>query len=547
MSAAVRFAHVRWRTPEPPAARSRIALEHRLAALDAGRIVNPAAILVARRLTLPLRHTSPALLQDALKFLAARAVRPARSFVPLHCEAVLFADDAELLACLAQAALAGALNEWWWKSLLAGRHDIEAVIGAWLSRPAAMAPALHALDRAGAAAAYLQCLPPQIAAAIYHAMIEHHGLEVLDRLERAAVRPATADAGCAASALETWSSQSPSAGKKAEPDTPVLPPWAGLDLAASSRALPAELQKIVGLAAGLCRAPALVRNAAFAAALERWQVAVRLAGGSQPEMAISTAARDIAGHPSLTAAPGGTSDEAPRHSEHIASPSSPPGADASPRSPVPPPEAAARSAAAGLPSGAAAPLMDTDDPLIVSTRHGGLLFLLNVALQLGLYGDFTAPMARSLTIGPWEWLATMGERLCGARIRKDPIWSLLQHLSDEPDPFPAHDASLSAWRVPQAWLAPFGASPPFFPAGEDGAAAMARYLRARLCLAMGIPKFRHVCRELLQRPARLILTPTRLDAVFELASHPVSVRAAGLDRDPGWIPSAGRDIRMQFT
>jgi len=38
----------------------------------------------------------------------------------------------------------------------------------------------------------------------------------------------------------------------------------------------------------------------------------------------------------------------------------------------------------------------------------------------------------------------------------------------------------------------------------------------------------------------------RLDLHFTLDALPLAVRLAGVDRDPGWIPSAGCDIRFCF-
>jgi hypothetical protein len=32
-----------------------------------------------------------------------------------------------------------------------------------------------------------------------------------------------------------------------------------------------------------------------------------------------------------------------------------------------------------------------------------------------------------------------------------------------------------------------------------------------------------------------------------LATLPIELRIAGLDRDPGWIPSAGRSISFHFA
>jgi hypothetical protein len=38
----------------------------------------------------------------------------------------------------------------------------------------------------------------------------------------------------------------------------------------------------------------------------------------------------------------------------------------------------------------------------------------------------------------------------------------------------------------------------------------------------------------------------RIDVHFALALHPLEVRMAGLDRDPGWIPAAGADLRFVY-
>jgi len=42
------------------------------------------------------------------------------------------------------------------------------------------------------------------------------------------------------------------------------------------------------------------------------------------------------------------------------------------------------------------------------------------------------------------------------------------------------------------------------------------------------------------------VTPSRLDLHFSLAGHPLEIRLAGLDRDPGWVPAAGRTIAFHY-
>ncbi|RKH44209.1 hypothetical protein D7V93_36410 [Corallococcus llansteffanensis] len=74
------------------------------------------------------------------------------------------------------------------------------------------------------------------------------------------------------------------------------------------------------------------------------------------------------------------------------------------------------------------------------------------------------------------------------------------------------------------------------------------YVRARLSRALGVPPddTEALERMLLMHDARLHLTETHVDVVLALAQLPLEVRVAGLDRDIGWIPSAGRHLTFHF-
>ncbi len=50
------------------------------------------------------------------------------------------------------------------------------------------------------------------------------------------------------------------------------------------------------------------------------------------------------------------------------------------------------------------------------TRFGGLFYLVNVALYLELYGDFTAPAQPGLPLTIWDFLALLGHRLTNGKI-----------------------------------------------------------------------------------------------------------------------------------
>jgi hypothetical protein len=72
---------------------------------------------------------------------------------------------------------------------------------------------------------------------------------------------------------------------------------------------------------------------------------------------------------------------------------------------------------------------------------------------------------------------------------------------------------------------------------------MAGYFRARLVRALGR---QDAVALLCRRPARVTLTLTHVDVTFALDHHPIELRMAGLDRDLGWIPAAGRYVAFHF-
>jgi hypothetical protein len=72
------------------------------------------------------------------------------------------------------------------------------------------------------------------------------------------------------------------------------------------------------------------------------------------------------------------------------------------------------------------------------------------------------------------------------------------------------------------------------------------FVRARLRLALGTSDARRAARLLCERRADVFVTTTHVDIVMRLSELPFEVRVAGLDRDPGWVPAAGRFIAFHF-
>uniref|UniRef100_UPI0018CBF82B hypothetical protein n=1 Tax=Sandarakinorhabdus oryzae TaxID=2675220 RepID=UPI0018CBF82B len=71
----------------------------------------------------------------------------------------------------------------------------------------------------------------------------------------------------------------------------------------------------------------------------------------------------------------------------------------------------------------------------------------------------------------------------------------------------------------------------------------ARRVHTRLAEALGNPDPLPV---LLAQPGIISADADSILVSFPLASHPLALRLAGLDRDPGFLPAAGRSIRFDF-
>lgn len=207
-------------------------------------------------------------------------------------------------------------------------------------------------------------------------------------------------------------------------------------------------------------------------------------------------------------------------------------------------------------SRATAPVASTRPRASAETAHGGVFFLLNVALAWELYGDFTRPRHATLSVSPWQFLHAAASALLGRGFKADPLapWLRSQVAFSRPRP----------WRElggPPLSLIPSGEARLLQPDPErmatDAPACLTPtraanelscwwpLLRHRLALAMGLPEH-EAAGTCLTLPARMEQRGDRVDVHFNLHQLPLSVRLAGLDRNPGWVPAAGSDIRFHF-
>jgi len=476
-----------------------------------------------------------------------RAARPALGPVPASTEAVLFADRSELLACAARDVLRGALAvHWWWTHLLGGERSHAAVVREWTRAPAYVPAAVELLAAWREIAAFALTLAPSDAVRLLEAVLRAHALP--------------APASHLVDALTAASAPLPM-----RPATEVAaPPWRTVvaDLAPVLTALPIEPRSFIAIALVLRRVPALARSERFVRESVAWieseKRGDRSRGVPVSHRPVQTAATEPPASGTVGASP----------PTPLPSPPLPPGEGrhhptlaAQTEMPFPPLPAVGREMGEGgqggeaptvplaenLPDAVAPePTLPIDIEAAIDSGFAGVFFLLNVGIALGLYSDFTSPVQHGIDLNLWDFLALTGGALVipplpgggrgwergsggegpnGAAFQSDPVWPLLAALANRQEGEP-----------PGAGFMP--------PDGQHLTAWLAttvENIRERLALA-GLDDPSRVVR----RYGRVTTTPAHLDVHFSLAAHPIEIRIAGLDRDPGWIPAAGRHVAFHF-
>lgn len=525
----------------------------------------PQSLLWLRRLQLQapagaLRRVAPwGLRQDwiaagrqQLDAALAAAARPALGAVPADAWAVLFADEAEMLACLALAARRGQLDRWWWRGLL-GRHWPEWQ-RAWAERPQAQAGARRLLAAAGAAGAMPEPASPPAAVPAHGPLRDRRFGEVIAAAtprQGATAQRAAPHAGVPAAAVATpasWLSLAARPAGAAPREGAPLADASALFPASGHRPAPEPADPPPVRRAVSPAGPVTAASGGLGSGLR-----ARGAGASTSPSPAQRTAMDL--HTALPAAPGRRPGAMPAGppgpdvlSQHdrMAPPAAPavvqPAAERSrslarPGGPAPvardasappvrPPHAAAGDASRPAPPSDAASDATWPSPQRLATRLAPLLFVANALLEDGLYPDFTRPRDAGLPVPLGLLLAALAQAW---RLPADPLPAALAALA-QPGPVPAAMPAVPG--VPaQPW--------------PGWLAAYARLLRRRLCRRLGLRHADWPRALVLARPATLWWSTADWVVTFDLAAHDLAWRLAGLDRDPGWLPTAG--IRLRFT
>ena len=510
---------VRVRSSEPDALAVRIKFEQAVGLADLHPVSLPrSAILCIRALRDCSRRLSLRATPDfaalnrwrqttvaALDTLARGAVRPSHGPVPATAEAVLFADETELLACLALDWCRGRFAEhWWWRGLFANRPCLSWA-AVWLESRNSSRPRWNCLPSSGKLNAFARNVASAEARQLLAAVVERFGLrEIALVLSRAEVESATVGTRLAQEFMPPPGDEEPLAPGMASAQVPALampvrPPWQRW---VAETELPPDLgveeQAWLGIALVLQRAPRWARSAEFAEAIRKWIIGLqRVAQAPLAEAKDESAAPktvpdapirelDAQVHvPSDSTRPG-EERFAPRKVRSVAGPPAmaTPRAqaleragdsdvpinriDAGPLSSTIAPRDAQPSSlptprdeflAATHPPSSSEPFRRPSQPREreIETNFGGVFYLLNAALQLGLYGDFTTPMQPGLALPVWDFLALVGRELAGPEFAGDPLWQLLAELdgrSDDEAPGAQFDPP-DCWQVPADWLKAF--------------------------------------------------------------------------------------------
>jgi hypothetical protein len=564
------------------------------------------SVLVLRRVRWQAGRQLPAMARAAVVELSRSAARPARSPAPGSADAVLFADEAELLACLTRDALAGQLTRWYWRQLApTGLLRIGAVLAAaWTARARWLPAALAALPATEAVRA-VSTLTPSEAAGVRRAMLTEFAdsgtpLPGPDGPSTALPGPAPATGNEPAAA----GGEPPATGGATAAGPPA--PW--LRWLRPSQPLQPEQEALLGMAIALHAQPALARRPAFAVQAGAWlrhaahPAAVRTATDAAAPAGDYGASRAVATSVivtgSVVASAGPADAMAPALGDARAEPIQVRQAPA-------PPDKAAAGSAPDAPAESAPVVPAAAWAGGVPSQLASVLYLVNVLGWL----DLTAGWPVGTGPGGWAVLELLARHLLTETApRDDPLWTLLAEL-DGRAPGTIAEAGIGTddpVRLPAAWLRRWTPWPARWewavgqgrmmladrrrgfvvadvpcPSGQGVAAAAAEHARLRNAgvsgsLHQGLPleapgsaapgdtpgwirwratvgqfvtwllDSRDVQAGALAQPGRVAVTRTHVDVVLDLDHVDMAARVCGLDRDPGWVPDLGRIVAFHF-
>jgi hypothetical protein len=196
----------------------------------------------------------------------------------------------------------------------------------------------------------------------------------------------------------------------------------------------------------------------------------------------------------------------------------------------------------------------------IETSLGGIFYIAHLMDEMRLPEAFEANWGLETQPGWWGTLEILARGLLHSADASDALWGALAVLGgrEAGDPPPSHGT------IPQSPILPAGWPSSADTASEKQLAALAADglpEKWKAWLAFVLPGVRASIRrrfaaapfeapdadDLLRLRARVLVTLTHVDIFARLDDISLAARLAGLDRDPGWVPRAGRVIRFHFV
>ncbi len=489
--------------------------------------------------------------------LATSAVRPALGPVSSSAESVVFLDYSELLACLTADWCNGFVGaRWWWHTFLK-RGDIERVIKQfWKEKIEYVPAALQQLAKKRVLVEFVASLSDSETRELVVRIADRFALPAIRRVVESFEQELV-------ETRDDFSVASESVLVK-EAQVRSVAPWRFVVPEADTPRLRPVHQLFLGVALMIRRAPAQVRARSFAREVERWQTVVSPTFSAVVDEEVPRAVEVVEESEEqllpieVVAEERVNTDETDQErievvemevAREVSARTEAPRPGAQPRARVvdSPVEARVSGEALVLETPRSTEVIvedfveELEESLTIETELGGFFYLINLAIFLEIYSDFTNPVETFTDLNIWDFVALVGNELNEHQNEEDPIWSLLANLAGYKD-FSRKGAKTqrktSGSRRSELCV--------FAPLREKTLIWLSHllpFLRARLRRALNTPDFATV---LCRHRARVTLTATHIDVFFSLSELPIEIRLSGLDRDPGWVPAAGRFIAFHF-
>lgn len=581
-----------------------------------------------------------------------RAARPIRETVSLNTDCIVFADDSELLACLAKDWLRGTLADcWWWKSLFPNLFYAGTIFRTWFEKSESIPVALQILSKQNLAVNLAGKLKPVEVSALLQKIIQTYGLSrIHDALfDSVAVKKETDSVS-----TNSVKKQTELSGLAANLYSPKrFPPWISTVQEALNPSLNNEQQIFLGVSLMIFRSPRIVRTAEFAEQLNFWRneslimqpnfikagknfIVAKIQptqiqldkAGSKPVADLKKPFDNFSGENYETSKTSSKSSkikfentdsteikknnliDSTKRSEADALPDSKKFA-AIPTKPVFSFDEPDFAKSAEIKKNRTQTVADkysetqnqdetnneTEIEFSFFTNYGGIFFLLNIGLHLNLYRDFTESWDNEIDLNIWDFTAIVAEYFLNTVFKDDSVSHFLFKLSGrEPDEkigFINKD-----WRIPPDWLKTFQTNENFIwaknrhnilihhPAGfclidcllktdlqtqlknesaiynishicqsnsakfrksKTWLTRLCEFIEVRMRQALRLENNTQINEILFARKAQIVVSATHLDVYFSLADLPIEVRMSGIDRNPGWIPAAGKFVNFHFV